>query len=64
MIFKRVDMLECLLNYMVFLELIHCINYYFPDFKSYFVKDEFKLIHQAFLDKDYRMYLLTCLFHV
>lgn len=28
---------------MVFLELIHCINYYFPDFKSYSVKDELNL---------------------
>ena len=49
---------------MVFLEFSHYIRSYFPDFKLYHVKNELKQIHQAFLDKDYKMYLLACLFHV
>lgn len=52
------------INQMVFLEFSHYIRSYFPNFKLYHVKNELKQIHQAFLDKDYRMYLLACLFHV
>ena len=52
------------INQMVFGEFIHCIHSYFPNFKSYRVRNELKQIHQAFIDEDYRMYLLACLFHV